>query len=60
MEFIFEILFEFAVRTPGYFILRMFRSASDVKFEDHTPALAGILFWALVGLAIWAAFHFTA
>ena len=58
MEFIFELQFELAFRTPGYFIIRMFRPGSKVGIEDNASALAGLLFWGTVGLAIWASMHF--
>ncbi|MBM82658.1 MAG: hypothetical protein CMJ78_19010 [Planctomycetaceae bacterium] len=58
MEFVFEILFELAIRTPGYFILRTLRPGKDVKLEDHGPIGVGILFWIVVGRTIWGVVHF--
>lgn len=51
MEAIFEILFELAIKVPGFLILRCFRPKSDP--DGCLVVLLGLMFWLLVGLTIW-------
>jgi len=48
-----EVLFEFAWKGPGYFILRSFRP-NDQEDPDGWPVfIVGTAFWLIVALATW-------
>lgn len=50
-EAIFEILFEVALKLPGFLILRWVRPKTDP--DGCLVPLIGLLFWIVVGLIIY-------
>jgi len=55
---IFEVLFEFIIQGTGYILVRPFRPKAEPT--DTACTVVGLLFWALVGVAGYFAYHATA
>jgi len=53
-EALLEILFEVALKGPGYLIVRWIRPKSEADPDGFLVVICGLAFWILVGLAIWA------
>ena len=48
-----EVLFEIALKGPGYLVVKWFRPKSDANPDGCLVLICGITFWLLIGLGIW-------
>ena len=53
-----EVVLELLIKGPGYAICRLFRTDPDP--DDAVVVFVGLLFWGIVGIAVYAAYlHFS-
>ena len=49
IEWLFEVVFEAAVRLPGYGVLRCFHPAEGLDFDGNSVFFTGLAVWLLAG-----------
>ena len=54
-QFFAEIVFEIAIKGTGYFICRLF--GRRVNPDGYLATFAGLLFWGLIGIAVFWLFE---
>lgn len=49
-----ELVFEILIKGPGYLLWKWLRPDSETDPDGCLSIVCGVLFWAIVVLAIWA------